>query len=266
MTYWVARLLVLNVLIFLLIHPGTLVYALLTLFPPAVVGIDKIYVPTMPFRPWTLLTYMFLHAGFWHLFSNMIGLFFFGPRLESRLGARNFLWLYFLSGLGGAALSFIFSFSAPVVGASAAVYGVLIGFAIYWPRENVYIWGVLPIQARVLAAGLVCISLYSGIAGTGGGVAHFAHIGGLAVGAGYLYWLDWHHGKGKRDFKRKVQYTPSIGSSDREAIARWSSINLSNIHEINRIEVEYLMLKINDGGINSLSLEERAFLDRLSRE
>ena len=176
---------------------------------------------------------------------------------------RAFCGSIFLSGLGGAALSFIFSFNSPVVGASAAVYGVLIGFAVYWPRENIYIWGVLPIQARVLAAGLVCFSLYSGIAGTGGGVAHFAHIGGLAVGAGYLYWLDWHHGKDRRDFKRRVQYTPSAGSSDHETIARWSSINLSNIHELNRVEVEYLMLKINDSGIKSLSLEERAFLDRL---
>ncbi len=88
MTPWVTRLLVANVAAFLLVQPGTLLYLLLTLFPPAVVGLDQFYIPAMPFRPWTLFTYMFLHAGFGHLFFNMLGLFFFGPRLEARLGPK----------------------------------------------------------------------------------------------------------------------------------------------------------------------------------
>ncbi len=264
MTPWVTRLLVANVVAFLLVQPATLLYGLLTLFPPAVVGLDKFYIPAMPFRPWTLFTYMFLHAGFGHLFVNMLGLFFFGPRLEARLGTRGFLGLYFLSGLGGAAFSFLFSFSSPVVGASAAVYGILIGFAMYWPRENIYIWGILPVQARVLAAFLVLVSLYSGIAGSGGGVAHFAHLGGLAVGAGYLRWRDWHSGKDKREFKRRVQHTPSMDGSDREARARWSSIDLSSIHELNRSEVEELLARMDSGGLQTLSVEERRFLDRMS--
>ena len=90
MTPWVKRLLVTNVIVFLVVLPGTLPYALLTLFPPAVVGLDQVdvlgfngvYIPDMPFRPWTLFTYMFLHAGMMHLIFNMIGLFFFGPRLD----------------------------------------------------------------------------------------------------------------------------------------------------------------------------------------
>jgi membrane associated rhomboid family serine protease len=264
MTPWVKRLLVANVLVFLVVQPGTLPYLMLTLFPPAVIGLDRFYLPMMPFRPWGLFTYMFLHAGIGHLFFNMIGLFFFGPRLESRLGPRGFLWLYFLSGLGGAAFSFLFSFGAPVVGASAAVYGVLIGFAMYWPRENIYIYGILPIQAWVLAVGLVLISLYSGIAGTGGVTAHFAHLGGLAVGAGYLRWRDWHTGKGKREFQRQVRHSPSMDGSDQQARARWSSIELASIHELNRSEVEQLLKRVDGEGTGSLSLEERAFLDRMS--
>ena len=264
MTPWVTRLLVANVVTFLLVQPGTILYLLLTLFPPAVVGLDRFYVPMMPFRPWGLFTYMFLHAGFSHLLWNMIGLFFFGPRLEARLGTRGFLTLYLLSGLGGAAFSFLFSFSAPVVGASAAVYGVLIGFAMYWPKENIYIWGILPIQARVLAGLLIFVSLYSGIAGSGGNTAHFAHLGGLAVGAGYLRWRDWRSGKGRREFKKKVHHTPSLDGSDREARARWSSIDLSSIHELNRSEVEELLAKVDGEGVSNLSQEERAFLDRMS--
>ncbi|MCH8981052.1 rhomboid family intramembrane serine protease, partial [candidate division KSB1 bacterium] len=83
------------------------------------------------FHIWQFFTYMFLHAGFMHLLFNMLGLFFFGPRLEVRLGSRSFLTLYFLSGLGGALLSVLFAPNAAIVGASGAVFGVFLGFALF---------------------------------------------------------------------------------------------------------------------------------------
>ena len=264
MTPWVTRLLVTNVIVALVLRPGTLLYAILTLFPPAVVGLDQVYIPEMPFRPWTLFTYMFLHAGLMHLIFNMIGLFFFGPRLEARLGAKGFLGLYFLSGLGGAAFSFAFSYGAPVVGASAAVYGIIIGFAMYWPRELIYIYGVVPVQARWLAAFIVAISLYSGISGSGGGTAHFAHLGGLAVGAGFLRWRDRRLGKDHRDFQRKVNHSPSLKVSDRDTRSRWAAIDLASMHDLNRNEVEELLARVDREGMGALSLEERQFLDRMS--
>ena len=272
MTPWVTRLLLANVVVAFVLPQGSLLYGLLTLFPPAVVGLDTVaalgpsgvYIPGMPFRPWGVFTYMFLHAGWWHLILNMIGLFFFGPRLESRLGARGFLGLYFLSGLGGAAFSFAFSFSAPVVGASAAVYGIIIGFAMYWPRELIYIYGIVPVQARWLAVLVVVISLYSGITGSDGGTAHFAHLGGLAVGAGYLRLRDRHLGKGRREFQRKLQHTPSMEGSERDARKRWSSIDLRSMHDLNRNEVEELLARVDRLGMGALSLEERRFLDRMS--
>ncbi len=272
MTPWVTRLLVTNVIVFLVLQPGTLLYALLTLFPPAVVGLDQVaflgpqgvYIPEMPFRPWGLFTYMFLHANLGHVFWNMVLLFFFGPRVESRLGARSFLALYFLSGLGGAAFTFAFSFGSPVVGASAAVYGIIIGFAMYWPRELIYIYGIVPVQARWLAAFVVAVSLYSGFSGSADGTAHFAHLGGLAVGAGYLRWRDWHTGKGRRDFQRKVNQTPSMEGSERDARRRWASINLSAMHDLNRNEVEELLARVDREGIGAISIDERQFLDRMS--
>ena len=264
MTPWVTRLLVTNVIVALVLQPGTVPYALLTLFPPAVVGLDQAYIPAMPFRPWTLFTYMFLHAGLMHLLFNMIVLFFFGPRLESRLGARGFLGLYFLSGLGGAAFTFAFSYGAPVVGASAAIYGIVIGFAMYWPREVIYIYGLVPVQARWLAAFVVAISLYSGISGSDGGTAHFAHLGGLAAGAGFLRLRDRRLGKGRRDFQRKVQHTVSMEGSERDARGRWASIDLASIHDLNRNEVEELLARVDRQGIGALSPEERRFLDRMS--
>ena len=92
-----------------------------------------IFVPQLiVVRPWTIITYMFLHAGMMHLLFNMLGLYFFGPRLEERLGSRSFLILYVLSGVSGALLSLIMGPSAAVLGASAAVFGVMLGFAWFW--------------------------------------------------------------------------------------------------------------------------------------
>ena len=207
---------------------------------------------------------MFLQAGFRHILFNMVGLYFFGPRLEERLGSKGFLRLYFLSGLGGGAFSFVFSFGAPVVGASAAVYGVLIGFAMYWPREPIYIYGVLPVQARWLATFLVLVSLYSGISGSGGGTAHFAHLGGLAVGAGFLRWRDWNSGKGRREFERNLHRNSSMEGSERDVRHRWAAINLAAMHTLNRNEVEELLARVDREGMGTLSPEERQFLDRMS--
>jgi membrane associated rhomboid family serine protease len=153
MTPWVQRLLIANVMMLFVTEVSPVVAGQLAFVP--------VYAAS---RPWTLVTYMFLHAGWMHLIFNMIGLYFFGPRLEDRLGGRQFLLLYFLSGIAGAILhvtggiavtllSVPFNPWVPMVGASGAVFGVLMGFALYWPRERIYIWGVLPVEARVLDVG-----------------------------------------------------------------------------------------------------------------
>jgi membrane associated rhomboid family serine protease len=262
MTPWVTRVLVANLLVFFLVQPESFLYALLTLVPAAVVWLDQIYIPGVPLRPWTLFTYMFLHAGPAHVFWNMLMLFFFGRRVEAHLGGRGFLWLYFLSGVGGAAFSFVFSFGDPVVGASAAVYGVVIAFAMFWP-EPIYVWGVLPIPARWLAVAFVTMGLYSGT--TGDGTAHFAHLGGLAVGAGFLRWRDRRLSKNERDFQRAANHTPSMDGSEDVARARWASINLASMHDVNRTEVEELLARVDRGEMGALSLAERQFLDRTSQ-
>jgi len=263
MTPWVTRLLVANLLVFFLVQPESVLYALLALVPSAVVGLDQIFIPDIPLRPWTLFTYMFLHAGPSHVFWNMLMLFFFGRRVEARLGGGGFLWLYFLSGVGGAAFSFVFSFADPVVGASAAVYGVVIGFAMFWP-EPIYVWGVLPVPSRWLALAFVAMGLYSGTSGDG--TAHFAHLGGLAVGAGFLRWRDRRLAKGQRDFQSEAHHTPSMDGSEGLARARWAAINLASIHDINRTEVEELLARVDRGEMGSLSISERQFLDRMSGE
>jgi membrane associated rhomboid family serine protease len=255
LTPWVKRLLIANVLVHVLAKlTGPLLYGLGALVPTEVL-----------FRPWTLLTYMFLHApGLSHLFFNMLSLFFFGPRLEERLGGRDFLLLYLLGGLGGAVFSFIFAPEAAVVGASAAIYAVLTGFAMFWPRERIYIWAIIPVEAWLLVLGLVGLSLFWGLGSLGGGVAHFAHLGGAAFGFAWLRWLVWRRGAGKRDFQRKLQDTPSASVSDRAAIERWEAIDTRLLHQLNREEVDTLLQKARSGGVRLLTPDERAFLDRMT--
>lgn len=257
MTLWVRRLLLANIVMFLVAQPGSPIYSLLWLYPPAVLV-----------QPWTVVTYMFLHAGLGHLLFNMIGLFFFGPRLENRLGSKGFLWLYLLSGLGGAAFSFLFAREYPVVGASAAVYGVLLGFAMIWPHERIYIWGILPVPAWLLAVFLVFGSLYAGInPGAASRTAHFAHLGGLAFGFAFLKWWDFKRGQAKRDFQRQMapQQTSAPIVGERMALSRWKGIRVEALHELNREEVERLLDKIGTSGPGSLTASERAFLDRMAQ-
>lgn len=245
MTPWVTRLLILNVAAFLV-----------SMFVPAIVD-QFAFVPLLVLdRPWTLVTYMFLHGGLWHLAFNMLSLVFFGPRLEAELGGRDFLLLYFISGISGALLSFVTPL-AGVIGASGAVFGVLLGFARYWPREMIMIWGIVPVQARWLVVIMTGLSLLGGFTG-GDNIAHFAHLGGFAGGFLFLTLRD----RNTRGARFRAQMTvppPSAGD-----VNRWASIDRTRMHEVNREELDRIMAKITEKGIGSLTPEERAFLNRFS--
>jgi membrane associated rhomboid family serine protease len=227
------------------------------------------YPPVAIFRPWTVVTYMFLHGGFGHLFFNMLGLFFFGPRLEDRLGTKGFLLLYFGAGIGGAAAQTAFATAAPMIGASAGVYGVLVGFAVFWPREKIIVFPLpIPIEVRFVIGAYLVLALYQGVGSMAGGIAHFAHLGGAVFAFGFLKWWEWKKGSGKRAFQKKA----SAGSSgsgfmgDRIAIARWQGISVETLHELNRDEVERLLAKAKSMGTGSLTSSEREFLDRMAKK
>ncbi|MGH9201996.1 MAG: rhomboid family intramembrane serine protease, partial [Vicinamibacterales bacterium] len=122
MTPYVRALLFANIGVFFLQMTVDVVNYVLILVPPLVLV-----------RPWTLVTYMFLHAGPMHLVFNMLGVFFFGPRVEERLGSRSFLFLYFISGITGALLFMIMGQRANLMGASGGVFGIMLAYAWFWP-------------------------------------------------------------------------------------------------------------------------------------
>jgi len=251
MTPWVKRIIFANVAMYLLV-----------LARPAV-GTVLMFVPALlPHRPWTVVTYMFLHAGLWHIGFNMLALYFFGPAVETRLGGRHFAGLYLSSGVMGAVLSIPFTPHAAIVGASGAVFGVMLAFARYWPRQRIYIWGVLPIEARWMVVLMTGFSLWAGFGGTRDGVAHFAHLGGFLGGFLYLKWMDWR--SPARRFKQKAQAVPPPPRDPDQALERWKRIRREDIHPVNRDEVDRLLDKISREGVKSLTPDERALLERFA--
>jgi membrane associated rhomboid family serine protease len=235
MSTWVLRLIVVNVGVFLLTAANPRILGLLAFVPRFAL-----------LQPWTIVTYQFAHAGPGHLLFNMLGLYFFGSRLEEHLGARHFLGLYFTAGVAGALLSFV-NFNTPIIGASAAVFGVFLGFARHWPRERVYLWGVLPVEARVLVLVMTVLALFGGFGFGGGGIAHFAHLGGFLGGWVYLRWVGW--------------ISPAARAADRE---RWTRIRREDLHPVNRGEFDRVMAKLEARGPGSLTSEERALLNRFA--
>jgi rhomboid family protein len=137
---------------------------------------------------WTIGTYMFVHDGFWHLALNMYTLWLFGPRIEWKWGAKEFTRFYLFCGLGGwfAHLAFVPGDSL-LIGASAAVFGVMLAYASLWPDEQLFVFGVIPATVRWLVVFVGVLNIVGGITTSGalGGIAYFAHVGGLA--AGWLY-------------------------------------------------------------------------------
>lgn len=221
-------------------------------------------------KPWSLFTYMFLHADFWHLFWNMLGLFFFGPALEERWGSREFLKYYLVCGLGGAVLSFFFAFNASVIGASGAVYGVLLAFAMFWPDMPIYIWGIIPVPARILVGVFVLFSVFSAFQGSGGNIAHFAHLGGFAFGYLYIKFGGVPGNPFKRLKqnlqKRRMHVVRDDDAPIRPAPPHPTRRRPSGPEEEKVLdELDRVLDKINTEGMASLTTQERQLLDDVSR-
>ena len=149
-------------------------------------------------RPWQLVTYMFMHGNFAHLFFNMYTLYVFGTVLERVWGTRKFLLYYFVTGIGAAlvhiGVQWLTGDFALTVGASGAIYGILMGYAMLYPDSTLML--LLPpvsVKAKWLVLIFAGIELLLGVTGTQAGVAHFAHLGGLVFGLFLIvYWKKTH--------------------------------------------------------------------------
>lgn len=265
MTPWVGRLIVANAVVLLL-----LATVLTSGDVVRVLAFDPTSVLT---RPWTFLTYQFVHGSVLHLALNMMALYVFGTPVENRLGGRQFLTYYLVCGIGAAlvsvALAAVHFNASPMVGASGAVMGVAVAFAMLWPDAEILIFPIpVPIRARVLvvlyAVGEVVMSLLW----TQDGVAHPAHVGGLLTG--YLYFK----------FRDRTPRVPQTRSRRLEPVVMAQSVARDATPVTPRpsraqpprasddpmtAEVDRVLDKISARGIESLTSDERRFLEEMSK-
>ncbi|MDX1660345.1 MAG: rhomboid family intramembrane serine protease [Gemmatimonadota bacterium] len=207
---------------------------------------------------WQPLTYMFLHAGLLHLLLNMFVLWMFGAEIERLWGTEEFLKFYVVCGLGAAALLFVFNWSSYTIGASGAVLGVLLAFGMLFPERYIYLYFLIPIKAKWLVAGIAALEVVYLIAGSRGGIANAAHLGGMATA---YVWL-----------KRRGAGSGGGGTLEQLA-ARWRRRKLTlveggrgkKLDAETEAEIDRILDKISKHGLDSLTPREERILDEASR-
>ncbi|BAH40936.1 MAG TPA: rhomboid family intramembrane serine protease [Gemmatimonas aurantiaca] len=244
---------------------------------------------------WTVGTYMFVHGGLMHLLLNMWTLWLFGPRVERAWGSSTFTWYYLWCGLGGWAFHYLFQGSGgTLVGASAAILGVAVAYASRWPDDEVMFFGVVPMKVRWLVVFMALINITMAVvdAGSLGGTAYAAHIGGMV--AGWIYLRAPRAGSLDR-FRRGIAPAPDYGDEPPRAVPK--SSNRPREREIDDIVAQSkaavarvrptaparpapaataapssqtafdaVLDKIAAEGIDSLTSDERSLLDEWSRK
>ena len=243
---------------------------LVTLFVPTLATYLAFNYAEVLTRPWTIISYMFVHdqLGIWHILINMLMLFFFGPPLEAQWGGKEFIKYYMICGVGAALFSFIFR-EGPVIGASGAVYGVMLAYALNWPNSLIWIYAIFPIKAKYLVLILGLVSFYSAywaVRGASDGIAHFAHVGGLVVGFVYVK-KAWEIGRWFESLEKRLRrrrFSVISGGRSPESDARRRSKEATEEAKI-LDTLDRILDKIRAEGIDSLTPEERQFLDEFSR-
>jgi len=263
-TPWVGRIIIANAVVLLL---------LMTLFTSRDLFQALEFSPwTALTRPWTFVSYMFVHAGLLHLFGNMLMLFVFGTAVESRMGSRNFLLYYLFCGVGAAVFSLLLARVMPVgafVGASGAVLGVAVAFAMFWPDAELIVFPIpVPIKARTLVIGLVVLDVIGSRLWPNDGIAHLAHVGGALFG--YLFFRAQLLSQRSAAAPARVERVVMVQSGSAEPERRTPVAPMRPRRGIESdpvaAEVDRVLDKISEKGISSLTPAERSFLDEVAKQ
>jgi membrane associated rhomboid family serine protease len=228
---------------------------------------------------WQFLTFQFLHGGLWHLAGNLMGLFFFGRTVETRLGSKQFLCIYFLSGIGGGILQVLLQWLLPqlfggvtlthpqaayIIGASAGVLGIITAFAQMEPEAPVLLNFFIPLRAKHLLWISFGVALFYTLVPVASGTADAAHLGGILTALGYMRWdmrrpiVAWNPLQGRR---RKRQLVQAAAQMTRWRASREQpSAELPSEEFISK-EVDPILDKISAHGIHSLTPRERQILE-----
>jgi membrane associated rhomboid family serine protease len=224
-------------------------------------------------HPWTLVTYTFLHGGFWHILINMLMLWWLGSPVEERLGPRTFCALYFGAGIGGALINLLFAnllglAAVPVIGASGAVFGVMVALAMLYPRMPVYLFFLVRVELRYAVAGFVFLNLLW--LGSNDGTAYIVHLGGAAVG--YLLMKSWKKGF---ELSAPIYTVERWWNKLRGGYRKQRATSHSNMYSVSDVEIaeeheqselDDILEKISDSGYDSLTKSEKKKLFELSKK
>ncbi|NQT97488.1 MAG: rhomboid family intramembrane serine protease [Candidatus Marinimicrobia bacterium] len=209
---------------------------------------------------WQPFTYMFIHGNLWHVLINMFVLWMFGSELEKIWGKKEFLKYYFTTGVGSGLIWLLFNIGSPhtiLIGASGAVYGILLAFGLMFPNRTVYIYFLFPVKVKWLVIFLGAMAFVSSL-GPGSNISHLTHLSGMIIG--YIYMKsDWQIKKMRFSVHKKItEFKTQSQERKSEKKSQYKS------------EIDQLLDKINRVGYDGLTEEERNRLytasRRLSRE
>ena len=210
---------------------------------------------------WQPFTYMFLHAPFYssvgisHILLNMLGLWVFGRELEQAWGKTHFLKYYFITGIGSGLITYLFQMGSdnPVIGASGAVYGVLLAYGVSYPNRMLYIWGIIPVKSMWLVIIMGSIAFF-GVLGNADGISHVTHISGMVIG----YFL----------LKKRWRWKDVLFAIRKKTIEFQVQRHEEKDIKVNMLQkdIDMILEKIQKLGFNELSDEEKSKLYEASKK
>jgi membrane associated rhomboid family serine protease len=269
LTEGIKTLLIANVVMFILTYTNTRIFYSAT----ELLGIVP-YDTWRHLRVWQVFTYLFLHGGLFHLGMNMLVLWMFGSDLERSWGRSYFLKYYFITGIGAGMLTVLFQpmSTIPVIGASGAIYGILLAYGLMYPEREVYIYFLFPLKVKYFVFIIGAIAFFSSIGpGTGDNIAHITHLGGMLIG--YYYLKRGGKGRGRSQnsgnpFEQAFTAIKRFLGMDKY---RMRVDTRQSIHRRQyQAEVDALLEKISRYGYASLTDEEKERLleasSKLSKE
>jgi membrane associated rhomboid family serine protease len=249
----------------------------------------------LPYAWWRGLTYMFVHGGFWHLAGNMYMLWLFGPRIEHQWGPPGkFARFYLLCGAGGALTYLLTMRQGTLVGASGAVYGVMVAYAVSYPETEFSLFGIVPIKVKWLVLGYVAYDLFMGLSGVSGATptAYWAHVGGALTA---MLYLRTPSAQGIERLRERISQVPDVPDETPRAVPRSLPRPRERGSDIDEIlakskaaavtkrpaappppaptlqgskraeELNLVLDKISEQGLGSLTSDERRLLEEMSR-
>jgi len=235
------------------------------------------------FQVWQLITYQFMHGGFSHILFNMFALWMFGSSIEDVMGSKKFLIFYLLAGVSAGLLHLFLSplfggAPAVTIGASGAIYGVLIAYAMFFPDNLIFIYFLIPVKAKYLIGFLVVIEFLA-VDSASSGVAHLAHLGGALFGFLYIMFDKNSYVGLKNIFRKSYYHKPKAGNkifdnfpfksknADKDVEdAKFYDIKNQSGEEVTQKEIDEILDKISQSGYQNLSEREKKILFEVSKK